>query len=71
MIENITSIGLIVFFIIAGTTAILNKNLPVWFCINMHWHLKPLEKGHDGCSASGTCPRCGKEVLQDSQGNWF
>jgi ribosomal protein S27AE len=27
---------------------------------------------HDGfIHNNGTCPRCGKEVMQDSQGNWF
>ena len=25
----------------------------------------------DGVNNSSTCSRCGKEVLQDSQGNWF
>lgn len=25
----------------------------------------------DGCSFSGTCSKCGKKVLEDSQGNWF
>lgn len=48
-----------------------NKHLPVWFCNNMGWHLEPKEQGFDGCSFTGKCPRCGKSVLQDSQGNWF
>lgn len=25
----------------------------------------------DGCSFHATCSRCGKSVMQDSQGNWF
>ena len=25
----------------------------------------------DGCSAHAKCSKCGKEVIQDSQGNWF
>ena len=29
------------------------------------------KKGFDGCSNTGTCSKCGKSVLQDSQGNWF
>lgn len=24
----------------------------------------------DGCSFHATCSKCGKEVMQDSQGNW-
>jgi hypothetical protein len=48
-----------------------NNWLPKWFCVHIGWHLAPLQKGFDGCSNTGTCPRCGKSVLQDSQGNWF
>lgn len=25
----------------------------------------------DGCSVHATCSKCGKEVMQDGQGNWF
>ena len=28
-------------------------------------------KSFDGCSVHATCSKCGKEVMQDSQGNWF
>lgn len=48
-----------------------NSFLPLWFCKYMGWHLKPDKIGTDGYSLSGVCPRCGKYVLQDSQGNWF
>lgn len=51
--------------------AVFNKYLPVWFCNHMGWHLTPKKQGNDGCSNTGVCPRCGKPVLQDSQGNWF
>lgn len=27
--------------------------------------------GFDGASMGGRCPKCGRRVLQDSQGNWF
>jgi len=50
---------------------ICNRWLPQWACERMGWHLAPTSQGFDGCSFNGTCPRCGKEVLQDSQGNWF
>lgn len=42
-----------------------------WFCSFWGWHKAPLKQGFDGCSSNGTCPRCGKFVLQDGQGNWF
>lgn len=25
----------------------------------------------DGCSIHSTCSKCGEEVMQDGQGNWF
>lgn len=62
---------LFIFFSLLVLSAIFNKYLPVWFCHKMGWHLRPKELGFDGCSCFGTCPRCGKEVLQDGQGNWF
>lgn len=42
-----------------------------WFCRVMGWHREPNEHGFDGVSFNGCCPRCGKHVLLDSQGNWF
>ena len=35
------------------------------------WHLPNEEQGFDGCSFHSTCKLCGKEIMQDSQGNWF
>jgi hypothetical protein len=48
-----------------------NRWLGAWACHVFSWHLAPKEQGFDGCSFTGTCPRCNKAVLQDSQGNWF
>ena len=48
-----------------------NRYLPKWFCDHMSWHLEPKEIRFDGCSLYGNCPRCGREVLQDSHGSWF
>jgi hypothetical protein len=46
--------------------------LPKWYaCDAMGWHKAPNAIGFDGASNNGECPRCGKEVMQDSQGNWF
>ena len=35
------------------------------------WHLPKSECGFDGCSITSTCKICDKEIMQDSQGNWF
>ena len=44
-----------------------------WFYHNiMGWHLpddKPQE--FDGCNIRTHCKFCGKEIIQDSQGNWY
>ena len=60
------------FFCIAGVlSAAFNRFLPKWFCDVMGWHVQPKKLGFDGCSLNGVCSRCGKPVMQDSQGNWF
>lgn len=53
-----------------------NRWLPRWYaCDGMGWHRRPdniVNNGHAGfVHNNGTCPRCHKEVMQDSQGNWF
>jgi len=42
-------------------------------CSTFGWHNgKGLsEKTFDGCSVHSVCSKCDKEVMQDSQGNWF
>ena len=42
-------------------------------CHNIfRWHNgKGDSKSFDGCSVHSTCSKCGTEVMQDSQGNWF
>ena len=49
---------------------LFNKFLPKWFC-TVGWHLEPKEVDAVGINNVGICPRCGKMVIQDSQGNWF
>lgn len=43
-----------------------------WYHDVLDWHTpddKP--QHHDGCSYHATCKYCGKDIMQDSQGNWF
>ncbi len=47
-----------------------------WFDFFYHdilgWHDgKGDSVSFDGCSLHATCSKCGKKVMQDSQGNWF
>lgn len=66
------SIVLVLFWLLIVGTAILNNHLNwKWLCKNAGWHQSPKKMGFDGCSLNGSCPRCGKDVMQDSQGNWY
>lgn len=49
-----------------------------FLCCVIGWHngnLPTARKGRyarfDGCSVHRRCSRCKREVMQDSQGNWF
>lgn len=39
----------------------------------MEWHTpdKEKEQYYDNLSLHATCKYCGKDIMQDSQGNWF
>lgn len=37
----------------------------------MGWHIPDDSLSHDGCSFHSRCKICGKDIMQDSQGNWF
>ena len=37
----------------------------------MGWHMPDNSYFEDGCSVHSHCRICKKEVMQDSQGNWF
>ena len=63
-------ITLLIILIISILLAIFNRYLPKWFCDKMSWHLPPESQTFNGCNACGNCPRCGKKIMQSSQG-WF
>lgn len=70
--KTLVVIAVVMFYVIFMGMGLFHKRSNnKWFCEEMGWHLHPLSVGFDGCSQNGTCPRCGKSVLQDSQGNWF
>jgi hypothetical protein len=35
------------------------------------WHMPIEDESYDGVSFTSKCRYCGKEIIQDSQGNWF
>lgn len=40
-------------------------------CDFLGWHKAPKITKQSGINITGKCPRCGKDVMLDSQGNWF
>jgi len=64
---------LFVIYSIAVILWVMNDFLPLprWACDRLGWHLMPKELSSDGFNVIGKCPRCGKKIMQDSQGNWF
>ena len=74
------SIGAIIGFILMGmivTIALLMIGDWIfkweWTCRTFGWHDGNglANRTFDGCSMHSTCSKCDKEVMQDSQGNWF
>ncbi len=75
LISILEIIGVIIAVIWAsGVVYLLSKGRVFkWFYHNiLGWHL-PSDKlqEFDGCSFHAHCKICGKEIMQDSQGNWF
>ena len=68
---DIILIPIFILLFIAWISCFFNRWLPIQACRWMSWHLAPKAQGFDGCSFNGECPRCGKQVMQDGQGNWF
>lgn len=62
-----------IFVIMLTLTIVHNLTGNKWFCKNMGWHRGKdiVNGGFDGCSLTGHCSSCNKDVLQDGQGNWF
>lgn len=66
-------VGTLAIFIISGIIYSVTKGKIFKFFYHdlLGWHIPNNELGFDGCSLISTCKICGKEILQDSQGNWF
>ena len=72
--KNVMMIGLIILLFLIYVPALLYLKFG-WFKNFYHnilkWH-RPSEKmDFDGCSLHTVCKHCSKEIMQDSQGNWF
>ena len=67
---------MLIFFVVLYVPQILYFKKG-WFKIFFHdflgWHEPDSNTSEwsDGCSAHSKCKHCGKDIMQDSQGNWF
>lgn len=71
MIDIIVLVGFVLIFYVP----ILLYEKFGWFKGYYHdilgWHKPTDEKEFDGCNTCSHCKYCDKEIMQDSQGNWF
>lgn len=67
--------GFIVFLVLWYVPAILYFQLGWfhrWYHDVLGWHQPDNSpERFDGCSLHAKCKWCGKDIMQDSQGNWF
>lgn len=75
-VEAKVMIGFIAFLILFYGPVVLYFKLGWFKCFYhdiMGWHRPDYNKDawSDGLSLHATCKYCGKEIMQDSQGNWF
>lgn len=62
----------IVFWLLPLIWNIKPFKLYTCFCHDiLGWHKPDDTHEFDGCSEHSHCRFCGKEIMQDSQGNWF
>jgi len=60
---GILLLAILVYDLVAGTH---------YSCDILGWHNgRAGIQRFDGCSIHAACSKCGKEVMQDSKGNWF
>ena len=74
------AIKLVTWFLIIGFVAIIFGICSLlythygffkrFFHNGLHWH-EPTAIWFDGFQVHSICKHCGKEIIRDSQGNWF
>lgn len=66
----------IIFILFIFTIVYISKGIGKWFYHDiLKWHMPDTSYKYkctfDGLSLKTVCKHCGKEIMQDSQGNWF
>lgn len=49
----------------------ITKRIRNFKCNILDWHIPKMPTEFDGASYCSKCKYCDREILQDSQGNWF
>ena len=63
-------IGII--FMITSVVYLNTGSFKFFYHDALGWHQPSNSpKRFDGCSIHSTCKHCGKDIIKDSQGNWF
>lgn len=75
MMETKIMIYFVLFLILFYVPPILYFKLgwlKLWFHDVLGWHMPDdSPQWSDGCSTHAKCKFCNKDIMQDSQGNWF
>lgn len=75
MVEAFVSLGIVLglsFIIFTPIILYLKFGLfKVFYHDILQWHEPSDECEFDGCNVHSVCKYCGKEIMMDSQGNWF
>lgn len=61
-------IGLLILFFTPPVLYFKKNMFKTFYHDILGWHVPNGEYFNNGCSI---CKHCGKEIMQDSQGNWF
>jgi len=64
-------ISFVIMFILASILYHQLGSFKWLFHDTLGWHMPNNFYNFDGVNLSSRCKYCGKEIMQDSQGNWF
>lgn len=72
MIKALMIIAIVIAIMLIGAILYLVTGIGKRFYHDiLEWHKPDDKQSFDGCSYHSICKYCGKEIMQDSQGNWF
>ena len=65
-------LAIVIIFLIASIIYLKTGLFKIFYHDVLGWHQPDNSpQWSDGCSTHSICKHCGREIMQDSQGNWF